>query len=328
MLFSFIAINLYFVCNWPLFNYLEKGDWRKLLALLRVHIFERQRYCRRYICYFVEVAIRLNNLQLLRELFEELQSQARLPEQLSASSHGRFYRHAAYKRYCRKHRITRKAKRCLCEHAIELGLPQLMEDPGGESEVYFGELRDFPAFCHRRYRHKYRWAELFYAISLLVQGKLQYAANLLEAILLHQMPGSSSALKLKAAGAKPASLWARRQLREDALLQLLSIHLLEELQEDSPQNNESTDSDSAGVGAHILVDQQLIELRRSEIQKIYATPKHWFAYLFKEQKQNIAIVMIQQLINAAYEQQLRPTHQAYLAKMTRGKTDKTSFDSF
>ena len=267
MLLSFIAINLYFACNWTLFDCLEKGDWQGLRDLLYNKIFEGKNYKRKCVLYFIEVAIQLNDIELLRELCEELRScESALLN--SPAQKGRYF--------YRSYRLGIRARCRLCEYAIELGLPYLIDDPGHESEMYFGNLRDFRPFRERRYAHKYRWAELFYAISLLVQGKLKYAAYFLEQLLLRQP-----------------------HTREDALLQLIAIQLLEDLPPYSPAQN----------NAELALDRQLIALRRKEIQKIYGSPRQWSAHLAKEQNQNIAITMVRRLIRSAYEQQLRPVHE-------------------
>ena len=319
MLLSFIAINAYFAYNWTLFCSLEKGNWYALLRLLRSKIFEKKQYKKIYIFYFIEVAIQLNNLQLLRELFEELHTEAKLLDKPlhSTQAYSRPIGWAKGWKNRKDHRLALCARKRLCEYAIELGLPYLIDDPGYDSEVYFGNLREFHTFQQQRYIHKYKWAELFYAIALLIQGKLKFAARLLEKLLLPQQVGNTSAGKNRACWF--SHLKVRERLRgEDALLQLVSIQLLEDLQEHVKQQSED-----------FSVDQQLIDLRRAEIQKIYESPKHWSAYLLKEQNQNIAIVMIRQLIRSAYEQQLRPVHQAYLAGLeTRSKAAKHNANQY
>ncbi|WGK69719.1 hypothetical protein P0082_02325 [Candidatus Haliotispira prima] len=388
MLLSFIAINVYFSYNWSLFSYLEKGDWYSLLGLLRTNIFEKKKYNRKQISYFIEVAIQLNNLELLRELFEELQARAGLPEKFSyvhgpwnptenttkiwkwqsAGKGGKAGKWSSVKWWWKNrknYRLGRNARKCLCEYAIEFGLPYLIDDPGHESEVYFGDLRDFTAFQQKRYVHKYKWAELFYAIALLVQGKVKYAAHFLEQLLVNQPSETSQELRWpkyrdsetearghasaarfepgRAEGGPGVAIFSRlkawRRLREDALLQLVSIQLLEDLQGNpEPERGAgSEEAEASGSGRPgpdnadnedgFVVDRKLIDLRRAEIQKIYDSPKHWSSYLVKEQNQNIAITMIRQLISSAYEQQLRPAHQAYLAgSESRNKAGKPALN--
>ena len=314
MLLSFIAINSYFAYNWHFFCCLERGDWYTLLYWLRKHIFEKKQYKKKYVFYFIEVAIQLNNLELLRELFEELQEKARL-------LHSPFYHNAGHSshysnthgkmkgkaRNKKNYKLAVSASKCLCIYAIEFGLPYLIDDPENESEeseneseVYFGNLRDCKDFQKPRYRHKYQWAKLFYAIALLVQGKLKFAADVLEELLLPQQTNNS----LK-------RILGRKYICENALIQLVSIQLLEDLQEHLTKWS----SDNP-----FTIDEQLLDIRRKEIQKIYGSPKHWSSYLLKEQNQNIAIVMIRQLISKAYEKQLRPAHQAYLTNRTPPST--------
>ena len=317
MLLSFIAINLYFAWNWALFDRLEKGDWPGLRDLLYTKIFEGKNYKRKCISYFIEVAIQLNDTELLRELEAELHTHERILSRFSPSHPSRHpserqiagtlaqikycvHHWREYLRGYRSYRLGAKARRRLCEYAIELGLPYLICDPGHQSEWYFGGLRDFRPFQHSRYFHKYRWAELFYAIALLVQGKTKYAAYFLEQLLLRQPR-------------------ARRQLGKDALPQLVAIQLLEELQQNQnhapcPYNNTANTASSSSTDQNDqpVLDHQLIALRRAEIQKIYSSPQHWLSYLAREQSQNIAITMIRRLIRSAYEQQLRPAHQAHI----------------
>ena len=304
MLLSFIAINLYFAWNWTLFDCLEKGDWPGLRNLLYTKIFDGKNYTHKCIFYFIEVAIQLNNLELLRELQKELHTHESVLSRFSQPIQNsgvlqqiKYYFHHWYKylRGYRSYRLGAKARRRLCEYAIEFGLPYLTHDPGHQSELYFGNLRDFQSFQHSRYFHKYRWAELFYAIALLVQGKTKYAAYFLEQFLLRQ-PNT------------------QRQLNEDALLQLVSIQLLEDLQQNHHNLpcSYNVATGSTDPNDEPTLDWQLIALRRKEIQKIYGSPRHWSSYLAREQNQNIAITMIRQLICSAYEQQLRPAHQAYL----------------
>ena len=355
ILLSFIAINIYFVINWTIFSALEQGDWSSLLQLLRSKIFEHNCYRRKYIFYFIEVAIQLNDLELLRELYEELQSRSSLLDKVSRSYlNGHFngcpanWRQGEISRLfplqrllfsgsCREslknYRLARQARKRLCEYAIEFGLPCLIDDPGEGSELYFGNLREFAAFQALSYIHKYKWAELFYAIALLVQGKWQYAASLLEELLLPQQQFFQRLPSERRGRGRQSLKWAglrlRHRLREDALLQLVSIQLLEDLQENMQEFCvHAPGAVRAQVQAEFSVDRQLIALRRAEIQKVYGSPKHWSTYLLKEQSQNIAIAMIRQLITSAYEQQLRPAHQAYLAALeARGKVSKASLNN-
>ena len=345
MLLGFILINIYFIYNWVLFSSLEKGDWNTVIDLLRIRIFQKKKYKSKYVSYFIEAAIQVNHLELLRELFEELQEKAFILEQdYCAPDHytatktitkmqedrfniGQSITQAKFRLWGkirnRKHyRFAHRALKCLCEYAIEFGLPDLVDDPGHQSEIYFGKLCSFRAFQKQYYAHKYMWAELFYAIALFVQGKIQFAVQLLEQLLLSQKQaskGSMDSVFQRVQLYVNSLFWkSRNHLQEKVLIQMVCIQLLKDLQENQ-QSQVREGEDSLNT---FVIDSKLLSLRLKEIQNIYYSPHDWSLCLLKEQKQNIAIVVIRQLINKAYEQQLQPIHQAYWAGLEKEELSK------
>lgn len=149
MLLLLFLVNLYYLKNRKLFLWLEQENWPEIKRFLQSEIYGKNRFKSFYIQLLSEVAIRLDDLNLLIVLRKELQQRGRC--------------------------------RLLSRFALELGLPYLLEDLGEKSELYFGEVKEYK-FLPFKVRC---WSGLFYGIALLMQDKADYGLKELD-ILLHQ----------------------------------------------------------------------------------------------------------------------------------------------
>ena len=99
--------NLYFINNWMLFSLLEKEDWAALIRYLEKRIYEEKSLRSHYVKILINSYLVTSNLKGIMKLQNELSG--------------------------RKPSLIQK-------HALQFGIPYLLDNKPEESEKYFGKL--------------------------------------------------------------------------------------------------------------------------------------------------------------------------------------------
>jgi len=99
--------NLYFINNWMLFGLLEKEDWAALIRYLEKRIYEEKSLRSHYVKILINSYLVTSNLKGIMKLQNELSG--------------------------RKPSLIQK-------HALQFGIPYLLDNKPEESEKYFGKL--------------------------------------------------------------------------------------------------------------------------------------------------------------------------------------------